>query len=115
MWTSVQVTEVKEYLGSLGLTDGDISKVVKEFNEVIACSVEGRLKANMAVLKEQWRMPEKAAVATVKVTYLIYKGVVIFFLLGSASHTRRPVAGSTYNRETFHILLLFSCRLAPLW
>ena len=36
-------------------------QTVKNFPEVLACSVEGRLKANVAVLESKWKM-KKAAI-----------------------------------------------------
>ena len=54
--TPEAVQAVQAYLVSLGLTGAEVAKVVDEFPEVLGCSVEDRLAANVAQLEKQWKM-----------------------------------------------------------
>lgn len=48
------VNEILDYLRSLGLSDDDLSKLIKKFPEVLGCSLENELKNNVQVLEKQW-------------------------------------------------------------
>ncbi|KAJ4845542.1 hypothetical protein Tsubulata_036639 [Turnera subulata] len=48
------VSEILDYLRSLGLSDGDLLKVLKKFPEVVGCSLEHDLKTNVKILEDKW-------------------------------------------------------------
>ncbi|KAJ8445170.1 hypothetical protein Cgig2_029542 [Carnegiea gigantea] len=53
------VNEILEYLRSLGLSNDDLSKLLKKFPEVLGCSLENELKNNVQVLEKQWGITGK--------------------------------------------------------
>lgn len=53
------VTEVLSYLKDLGLTDDDLGKILKKFPEVLGCSLENELKANVQILEKAWGIKGK--------------------------------------------------------
>lgn len=53
------VTEILSYLKDLGLTDEDLGKILKKFPEVLGCSLENELKANVQILEEAWGIKGK--------------------------------------------------------
>lgn len=53
------VSEILSYLKDLGLTDDDLGKVLKKFPEVLGCSLENELKANVQILDKQWGIKGK--------------------------------------------------------
>ncbi|KAK4433640.1 hypothetical protein Salat_0526700 [Sesamum alatum] len=48
------VSEILNYLKDLGLTDDDLGKLLKKFPEVLGCSLEHELKANVQILEKEW-------------------------------------------------------------
>lgn len=50
------LTTVLSYLKELGLEGEDLKRVVKIFPHVLACSVEKRLKINVAQLAREWKI-----------------------------------------------------------
>lgn len=50
------ILAVTDYLTSLGLSDDEVRGVIDSFPEVLGCSVEKRLKANVAQLERDWKM-----------------------------------------------------------
>ncbi|KAG0498451.1 hypothetical protein HPP92_003142 [Vanilla planifolia] len=48
-----------DYLKSLGLKDDDLHKILKKFPELMGCSLEQDLKANVATLEREWGIKEK--------------------------------------------------------
>uniref|UniRef100_A0A7C8YV93 Uncharacterized protein n=1 Tax=Opuntia streptacantha TaxID=393608 RepID=A0A7C8YV93_OPUST len=53
------VNAILEYLRGLGLSDDDLSKLLKKFPEVLGCSLENELKNNVQVLEKQWGITGK--------------------------------------------------------
>ncbi|KAL5558450.1 hypothetical protein UlMin_034661 [Ulmus minor] len=51
--------EILDYLRSLSLSDGDISKVLKKFPEVLGCNLELELKTNTQILEKEWDIKGK--------------------------------------------------------
>ena len=48
------------YLRSLGLSDDDVSKLLKKFPEVLGCSLEEEVRVNVTLLKSSWGIEGKA-------------------------------------------------------
>lgn len=74
-WRKEKVEEVPDpenlqacisYLNDLGLEDADLMGVIKKFPEVLGCDVETRLKNNVAVLENQWKMKGMVITNTLK-------------------------------------------------
>ncbi|XP_047322428.1 uncharacterized protein LOC124926279 isoform X2 [Impatiens glandulifera] len=53
------VEEILNYLKSLGLTDDDLSKLLKKFPEVLGCNLGEELMANVQILGDQWGIDGK--------------------------------------------------------
>lgn len=53
------VSEILSYLKDLGLADDDIGKLLKKFPEVLGCSLENELKANVPILEKEWGIKGK--------------------------------------------------------
>ncbi|KAG8389691.1 hypothetical protein BUALT_Bualt01G0005100 [Buddleja alternifolia] len=53
------VSEILSYLKDLGLTDDDIGKFLKKFPEVLGCSLENEVKANVGILEKEWGIKGK--------------------------------------------------------
>ncbi|KAK6115533.1 hypothetical protein DH2020_007802 [Rehmannia glutinosa] len=53
------VNEILSYLKDLGLTDDDLGEVLKKFPEVLGCSIENELKANVQILEKEWGIKGK--------------------------------------------------------
>ncbi|KAI3460650.1 hypothetical protein Pfo_017313 [Paulownia fortunei] len=53
------VSEILSYLKDLGLTDDDLGKLLKKFPEVLGCSLENELKANVQILEKEWGIKGK--------------------------------------------------------
>ncbi|XP_051149972.1 uncharacterized protein LOC127264469 [Andrographis paniculata] len=53
------VSEILSYLKELGLTDEDISKLLKKFPEVLGCSLENELRTNVQILEKEWSIKGK--------------------------------------------------------
>ncbi|GFP81307.1 hypothetical protein PHJA_000274000 [Phtheirospermum japonicum] len=53
------VNEILTYLKDLGLTDDDLGKILKKFPEVLGCSLENEMKANVRVLEKEWGIKGK--------------------------------------------------------
>lgn len=54
------VKEILDYLRSLSLSDDDLAKVLKKFPEVIGCSLEDELKANVKILEKDCSIKGKS-------------------------------------------------------
>ncbi|PIA40979.1 hypothetical protein AQUCO_02300033v1 [Aquilegia coerulea] len=54
------VSEILDYLRSLGLSDDDIGKLLKKFPEVLGCSLNDELKNNVQVLEKTWGIKGKS-------------------------------------------------------
>lgn len=74
-WRKEKVEQVPEpenvqacigYLNELGLEGEDLLGVIKKFPEVLGCDVETRLKANVGVLENQWKMKGMVITNTLK-------------------------------------------------
>ncbi|GJZ82043.1 mitochondrial transcription termination factor family protein isoform 2 [Tanacetum coccineum] len=55
-----EIGAILDYLRGLGLSDDDISKVLKKFPEVVGCSLEDELKTNIEILEKQWSIKGKS-------------------------------------------------------
>lgn len=53
------VSEILTYLKDLGLTDDDLTKLLKKFPEVLGCGLEDELKVNVQILEKQWGIKGK--------------------------------------------------------
>ncbi|KAL8459630.1 hypothetical protein ACS0TY_036103 [Phlomoides rotata] len=53
------VSEVLIYLKDLGLDDDDLGKLLKKFPEVLGCSLENEMKANVQILEKEWGIKGK--------------------------------------------------------
>lgn len=53
------VSEVLSYLKDLGLTNDDLAKLLKKFPEVLGCSLENEMKANVQILEKVWGIKGK--------------------------------------------------------
>ncbi|KDP47092.1 hypothetical protein JCGZ_03900 [Jatropha curcas] len=54
------VSEILDYLRSLGLSDDDLYKLVKKFPEVLGCSLEHELRNNVKILEKDWGIKGKS-------------------------------------------------------
>ncbi|KAL3641807.1 hypothetical protein CASFOL_012622 [Castilleja foliolosa] len=57
--TFLEVNEKLNYLKSLGLTDDDLGKILKNFPEVLGCSLENEMKENVRSLENVWGIKGK--------------------------------------------------------
>lgn len=57
---SEEIDAILDYLRGLGLSNDDISKVLKKFPEVVGCSLENELKTNIEILEKQWSIKGKS-------------------------------------------------------
>lgn len=55
-----EIDAILVYLRGLGLSDDDISKILKKFPEVVGCSLENELKLNIQILENQWKIKGKS-------------------------------------------------------
>lgn len=54
------VNEILEYLRTLGLSNDDLSKLLKKFPEVLGCNLEQELKTNVQLLEKEWGIQGKS-------------------------------------------------------
>lgn len=54
------VNEILDYIRSLGLSDEDLHKLLKKFPEVLGCSLDNEVKANVGTLEKEWGIKGKA-------------------------------------------------------
>ncbi|KAK9080174.1 hypothetical protein SSX86_001849 [Deinandra increscens subsp. villosa] len=54
-----KIEAIFDYLTGLGLSNDDVIKILKKFPEVVGCSLENELKANIQILEKQWGIKGK--------------------------------------------------------
>ncbi|KAE8652244.1 uncharacterized protein LOC101218603 isoform X1 [Cucumis sativus] len=54
------VNDILEYLRTLGLSNDDLSKLLKKFPEVLGCNLEQELKTNVQLLDKEWGIQGKS-------------------------------------------------------
>ncbi|XP_078170292.1 uncharacterized protein LOC144564567 isoform X2 [Carex rostrata] len=53
------ITQILDYLKSLGLSDEDLHKLLKKFPEVLGCSFDEEIKLNVGLLEKDWGISGK--------------------------------------------------------
>jgi mTERF len=53
------ISQILEYLTSLGLSDEDLQKLLKKFPEVLGCSLHKEIKLNVGLLEKDWGISGK--------------------------------------------------------